>query len=155
MTSAIKRDTGYGIIPFLRAEDNILFLLAHEKEKSGFWTFPKGHAENNEDPEGVALRELQEEAGVTIDSKALIRGRTFHESYFYTDEDGTLVRKLNTFYLGEMDKKYAEVRPPRVDQGEFDEARLLPLEEALKLPPKNTQKMLRDAHTYLTENYNL
>lgn len=155
MVSAIKRDTGYGIIPFMRAENGVLFLLAHEKGKSGFWTLPKGHAEDGEDGEEAAQRELREEVGVAIDPKALIRGRTFHVSYFYTDEDGTLVRKLNTFYLGEMDKKYVDQSALHVDQREFDDIRLLPFEEALKLPPKNTQEMLRDAHTYLIENYNL
>ena len=42
-----------------------LFLLVSARKSKGNWIFPKGHLEKRETHEQAALRELQEEAGVT------------------------------------------------------------------------------------------
>lgn len=55
-----------GVIPFRRGESGVEFLLVLQKG-SGFWSVPKGHMEAFETEQDTALRELNEEIGVTAD----------------------------------------------------------------------------------------
>jgi ADP-ribose pyrophosphatase YjhB (NUDIX family) len=44
---------------------NSINQIALVLQKSGTWSFPKGHVEENESPEQAARREIAEEAGIT------------------------------------------------------------------------------------------
>lgn len=52
-----------GVIPYRKTEDGIRYLLL--LQTNGFWSFPKGHIEPFESEQETALRELQEETGLS------------------------------------------------------------------------------------------
>ena len=51
-----------GVIPVRETEQGLRFLLLR---CYGYWDFPKGEVEPGEDPLAAALRELEEEAGIS------------------------------------------------------------------------------------------
>lgn len=53
-----------GVIPFQRKPEGVRYLLL--LQTNGFWSFPKGHMEPFESEEITALRELQEETGLSV-----------------------------------------------------------------------------------------
>lgn len=155
MSDSIQREESYGVIPFVRIGDGVHFLVAHENGRNGFWKFPKGGEKEGEDPQTTALRELREETGIEIDSDALIRSRTFSESYFFNDDSGAIVRKLNTFYLGEMEKIYTNPDALQIDQKEFDDSMLGSFEDIYPLLQPSARSMLSEARSFLSERFNL
>ena len=48
------------------------------KSMAGFWEFPGGKVEENEDPESAVLREIKEELGLEISIDALYSDYLFH-----------------------------------------------------------------------------
>ncbi len=61
---------GAGIIATHFCGDNIRILLVRGKQ-SGKWSFPKGHAEPNEDLIGTAIREMREETGIEVSEREI------------------------------------------------------------------------------------
>jgi ADP-ribose pyrophosphatase YjhB (NUDIX family) len=106
-------------------------LLVSSKKEPGNWIFPKGHVEPGESAREAALRETEEEAGVT--GKLLgpagtqefeWRGRPFRVQYF-------LIRAT-----GETDETDGRKKV------------WLPFDQAMKkLTYPETKKMLRDAQS--------
>ena len=70
-----------GVIPFRKTSEGIRYLVL--LQTNGFWSFPKGHIEPFETEETAALRELQEETGL---SARLIPG--FREMVSYPMPSG-------------------------------------------------------------------
>ena len=59
-----QKDKAYGVILVLRKDiEEDRFLILHQTH--GHWGFPKGHGEKGETPLESAIRELQEETGIT------------------------------------------------------------------------------------------
>ena len=56
-------ETSYGIIAFRKLESQWQVLLVHHNQ--GHWSFPKGRIEPGEPPKDCAIREFQEETGLT------------------------------------------------------------------------------------------
>jgi len=56
-------DHSYGVVPVYLGDSEPLFLLM--KQHNGFWSFPKGHPETGETGQETALREFNEEAGIS------------------------------------------------------------------------------------------
>jgi ADP-ribose pyrophosphatase len=54
-------ELSYGIIPF-RDQGDILIV----QDRHNNWGFPKGHPDGEESPKETAIRELEEETGLTI-----------------------------------------------------------------------------------------
>lgn len=52
-----------GVIPYRKTEAGVRYLVL--MQTNGFWSFPKGHMEAFETEQEAALRELQEETGLT------------------------------------------------------------------------------------------
>lgn len=59
--SLVRRSCG--VIPYRKTEEGIRYLLL--KQTNGYWSFPKGHMDAFETEEETALRELQEETGLS------------------------------------------------------------------------------------------
>ena len=93
-------ETSSGIVLFRKENDKILFLLLHYP--SGHWDFVKGKMEEGETPHETAIRETQEETGIT-DVKFL---DNFEEWIQYNFQyQGELVQKKVVFFLGETKTK--------------------------------------------------
>jgi len=93
-------ETSSGIVLFRKENDKILFLLLHYP--SGHCDFVKGKMEEGETPHETAIRETQEETGIT-DVEFL---DNFEEWIQYNFQyQGELVQKKVVFFLGETKTK--------------------------------------------------
>ncbi len=125
----------YGVIP-LRGKE--VFLVRHQK---GHWAFPKGHADDGEEPLQTALRELKEETGLAI--KQLLEP-TFVERYDY-EESGALYHKTVTYFLAEVEGE------PTLQEAEIAEGQWLSLEDAKKVATyPETQKVCQELMKFLS-----
>ncbi len=96
------KEYAYGIIPLRRFEEGYQVLLIHQISHSDtHWTFPKGHAESGETPLQTALRELQEETGLTPQS--VNTENSFIQEYVFTHE-GRRIEKQVTYFVGYIAK---------------------------------------------------
>lgn len=63
--------THAGAVVFQAHEDETCFLVV-SSSSGHHWVLPKGHIEPGEQPEDAALRELQEEAGIVGEIRAIL-----------------------------------------------------------------------------------
>ncbi len=126
-----------GIIPLVRTPEGVRFLIV--KQINGHWSFPKGHVEEGESYKETAARELLEECGV----KATIRAeRVFEDSYVFSRQDGTIVKKRNLFFLGDV----IDVSRLKTQESEVLEARIVGMQEAHQLMDfPSIRKVLKEA----------
>lgn len=100
--------------------------------RTGDWIFPKGHIEDGESAGETAVRELEEEAGVTGEALTVVGSSRFRLDGEQFDVTYYLVRSLSSQRSPEM----REVKWCRFDQArtllEFADARRL-LDKAEKL----------------------
>ena len=93
-------ETSAGIVLFRKEDSKILFLLLHYP--SGHWDFVKGKMEKGESTHETAIREAQEETGIT-DITFL---ENFEEWIKYDFQyKGELVHKKVVFFLAETKTK--------------------------------------------------
>ena len=105
-------------------EWRLLLLRAYKN-----WDFPKGLVESGEDPLEAAVREAQEEAGLT-DLK-FTRGREYQETEPYNQG-----RKVARYYLAETSKTLIVLSVnPELGKPEHHEYRWLTFGEARKIAP--------------------
>lgn len=83
------------------------------------WSFPKGHLEQDEDPEDAAIREVLEETGIEIEIDSELGMTTFE----FLSETGMRNRKRVDWYLahrvgGEIEhpSRFTEVRFVKVSE---------------------------------------
>lgn len=150
----IKREYAFGVIPFYRESlGEYVFFIGLTQNRDGrkqFWKFPKGHKDNEEEDDvDAAIREMWEETGVRLEQDALIKSVSFKEQYFFEVGD-EVVRKMNTFYLGEVDEDLRN--SIKLDEKEFVEYRWLNFNDTLALLPGNSKQMLIDAHDFLVRH---
>ena len=114
------REKTIGIIIFKREGQSIRYLLLHHGGE--YWNFPKGRQEKDETEIESALRELQEETGIS-DIK-IIEG--FRDEYDY-DFDSEVrsgerkkVYKTAIFFLGEVKDQTVKISDEHLDFGWFD-----------------------------------
>jgi bis(5'-nucleosidyl)-tetraphosphatase len=95
----MKREISAGVIVYRRdaATHEPLFLVLHYI--SGHWDFAKGKLEGEETKIDAAIRELEEETGIT--TIELQPGFEQSLSYIFRDRKGEMVEKEVTFFLGE------------------------------------------------------
>jgi 8-oxo-dGTP pyrophosphatase MutT (NUDIX family) len=126
-----RRDRSAGVIVYHRAEDGCRFLLLLSRlTKRPLWEFPKGGVDAGETLAQAALRELQEETGMSGDDIRLVPGFQHREEYRFTSGKGegrTLIRKEVTYFLAE-----AVVTEVRLSAHEASQFAWLPLPEALR-----------------------
>ena len=106
-----------GVLPYRTVNGQKEFLLVFETF-SKCWSLPKGHVEAGETEEQTALRELQEETGLTA---KLDTSRSAAIEYVISD----FARKQVVFYLGEV------TGTPKAREGEIDRLKWV-TEEGLK-----------------------
>jgi bis(5'-nucleosidyl)-tetraphosphatase len=108
-----------------------------------YWDYPKGHVEKGEDDLAAALRELEEETGIT-DAQLLPDFR--HDiTYFFRDRKKGLIRKTVTFFLASTESTTVKLSHEHVGY-EF-----LPFNEALeRLNYPNAKGILQAAQEHLT-----
>ncbi|KAJ3120436.1 hypothetical protein HK101_006955 [Irineochytrium annulatum] len=111
VTAAIRKEISHGIILLYRLASTTppsaeVFLIHQQSNASSHWTFPKGHAEpeDNDDPRLTAFRELKEETGISLQPamtlEALGACKTVSNDYMYENKRrGVTVHKTNRFFV--------------------------------------------------------
>ncbi|MDA7951001.1 MAG: NUDIX domain-containing protein [Pirellulaceae bacterium] len=96
-----------GILVF-RKEPNLSFLLMKHSDR---WDLPKGHLDGNETEKEAALRELDEETGITSSAIALNTNFRFCSEYpvTYTDRPGQIFQKTLVLFAAMLLEK-VEIR---------------------------------------------
>jgi len=97
-------ETSAGIVLFRKEDSKILFLLLHYP--SGHWDFVKGKMEKGESPHETAVRETEEETGITD----IVFLENFEEWIKYDFQyQGELVHKKVVFFLAETKTKEVKI----------------------------------------------
>lgn len=113
-----------------------VFLLIRDSYRN--WGFPKGHVEQGEAPEGAAVREVEEETGL---SQLAVRGEIDTIDWYFRFR-GRLIHKYCHFFLIES---ASEETTPQQEEG-ITACRWLPLEEAIAvISYANARDVLRRA----------
>lgn len=123
-----KQDISYGIIPLYEDDGDWRVLVVHQISYRGddFWIFPKGHAETGETPTEAALRELEEETGVT---DVTVKNKTpIIISYSFVHE-GVRIEKTVEYFVGICASAHTYISQPQ----EIKELNWCSFEEAHKL----------------------
>ena len=95
----MRKDESFGVIPLTKRHGYWeVFLIQHNR--SGYWGFPKGHAEPNETHEQAAFRELKEETNLEL--VHLLHKEPLMEQYTFMME-GRRVHKRVFYFIAEVD----------------------------------------------------
>lgn len=146
----METEQTYGVVVVLRDNHEHKFLIIqHEPEQhedeEGSWSFPKGHHEGNETPKETALREVEEETGITeVD---LLDLPLIHEEYEIAREDGNVL-KNNDYFIG-----FVKDTNVKIQAGEIRAYKWASFDEAMETFQYESRKeVLKKAKKYL-ENY--
>ncbi len=132
-----RRALSAGIIPVYLAEAGPVFLLLRAY---GYWDFPKGGANLNEEPLETAVREMREET--TIEEVDFCWGFGFQETPPYSRG------KVARYYLGRvMTMKVAMIPNPESGLIEHHEYRWVTYDQALKLVSERVLPILEWAYS--------
>ncbi len=117
----MQKDESFGVIPLRKMESHWeVFLIQHKK--SGYWGFPKGHAEPKETPKEAAFRELKEETNLELIK--LLQKEPLKEQYTFI-LDRRRVFKQVFYFIAEVG---GEVK---LQEGEIHDGIWLPFPEAI------------------------
>lgn len=106
------------------------------------WDFPKGHVERGEDDLQAAMRETEEETGIT--DVRVVPGFAHEVTYFFRHKSKGLVRKTVVFFLART--RSTDVTLSHEHEGYAFE----PIEPALKrVTFAGAKQVLRAADAYL------
>lgn len=94
----MKKDYSFGIIPLKKMEGEWHTLLI-KHQKSSFWGFPKGHADEGEEPYHTATRELAEETGLRV--KHPLSKEPLTENYRFRAH-GRWIDKTVVYFIAEV-----------------------------------------------------
>jgi len=123
---------------------------APRKRTRAVLALPKGLVDPGEKPQAAAVREVQEETGITAELVTKLADNKY--VYVRTWGDGERVFKIVSFYLmryisGEIDNLTPDMRI------EVKQARWVPLADAAKqLAYSNERKVLRQARDYVEKH---
>jgi 8-oxo-dGTP pyrophosphatase MutT (NUDIX family) len=132
------REKSAGAVVFHRGEP-IEYLLLF----SNYWGFAKGRIELGENEETAAVREVQEETGLTVD---LIPGFREVDTYWFRYK-GELVNKQSVYFLAQARHRNARLSHEHTD------LIWLPFEQALeRLNYEGGKNILRKANEFILGN---
>lgn len=141
----LLEEIGYGVVVFNERENE--FLLLRQKDNKINWSFPKGHAEENESPETVALRELREETG--IKDILLIDNLLIHEEYEVFRNNNKKL-KINEYFIGLVYDKNVKIQ-----EDEIIEYKWISYKDAIETFISSNQEtrieVLKKAQEYIDE----
>ncbi len=142
---ATEISAGGVIVHISRAGRKVLLM----KDMHGSWTFPKGKIEKDEDIKNTALREIEEEVGVT---HLQYIAKLTPAKYWYFR--GTPIRKTVQYYL--FRSKTLQKPIVQTEEG-ITEARWMLFAEAKKLLgyPKTNIPLLKEALHILQTRKNI
>lgn len=140
-----RRDVSAGVIIFHRGPDGCRFLLLRSTQtRRPLWEFPKGGVDRGETLEEAALRELQEETGLSREHVRMVAGFESAEQYRFTAGEGaerTHIRKTVTYFLAESLRTEITISPAEASRfGWYS-----PEDARRKLRYKARRQMLDDA----------
>jgi len=147
----MPREKSSGVIIFSGAGAKRKFLLLHYA--AGHWSLPKGHVEPDEDEKETALRELNEETGITESEIVFVEGFRQEIQYYFT-KSGELVQKQVVFALARA--KTRGGKPPKVRLSfEHTDFAWLPYAEAVeKVTFMSDKSVLAAAQDFLEKGKN-
>lgn len=135
----MKLQHSAGIVLFHKGPEGLRYLVL--QYVGGHWDFAKGKIEAGETMKEAALRELHEETGLTAQ---IADGYEQSLSYMFKDQQGNLIHKRVTFFVGESPK--TEVILSREHQGYL----WLPYEQAReRVTFENAREVLKTAHAFI------
>jgi bis(5'-nucleosidyl)-tetraphosphatase len=132
-----------GIIVFRRVSGERLYLLLHYHYKGDYWEFPRGNIREYETPREAALRETEEETGLSADQLRIFEGFEERARWFYRLKR-QMVQKKVTYFLAETNIENVKISEEHVG------AEWLSFEDALNLLQyKNSKKLLQKAEDFM------
>jgi len=146
-------EKSYGAVIFRREDVKIKYLILHYRW--GHWEFPRGHQEAGETQQETALREINEETGLT--DIRIIPGFLESHWFFYKAKGAELEKRIEkgrgtnifkTAYLYLAETKTSEVNILATNEQigyvwlEYDEA-------LKKVTFKEAKNILQKAHDFL------
>ena len=137
-----QRETSAGGVVYRLDAGAPLFLLIRDSYAN--WGFPKGHLEQGEAPEAAAVREVEEETGLTaVESRGAIETIDWYFRF-----RGRLIHKVCHFYLMESG---SDRTCPQEAEG-ITECQWVPYEEAQRLISyANARQVLKRARELVGE----
>ena len=133
--------TSAGIIPihFSKSHSRVLLLRVYN-----YWDFPKGVVEEGELPKDCAIRELEEETGIT--DAVFAWGYEFYETETYGNN------KTAKYFIAKTDTEKVVLKPnEKTGVLEHHEFRWCSFDEAEKLLSLRVRKALKWAITRLEQ----
>ena len=130
-----------GAIVYHKGIYKIKYLLV--KQKNGYYGFPKGHVEGNENEHETATREIKEETG--LDVKFI---GDFRETMEYVLPDKKDTSKTVVFFLAEFSKQKIKIQ-----DDEIQKFALVDYNKAMQLLKfENLKEILKKANLYIKKN---
>ena len=131
--------TGFLVI---RREPRLSFLLLRHPDR---WDLPKGHVDPGETPAESALRELEEETGITAGQISIVEGFEFQLSYPVPDrqQPSQMASKSLVIYLAWLET------PVEVKVSEHDSYCWFDWNPPHQIQQKTIDPLLRYAEAFL------
>lgn len=127
-----------GAVVYTRRDNQYLFVIV--QERSGSYSFPKGHMEAGETEIETARREIFEETGLR---PVFLNGFRQTEEYDLREKPGT--RKQVVYFLAEYENELLIPLP-----GEIQNILLLPYEQAVQcFAYEESRRVLTSAYQFL------
>ena len=142
----MKKAQSAGIVIIRHERDlhKVLFMRSYS-----YWDFPKGGVEENENKFEAAIREVQEEAGITkLEFKW---GRTYHETESYGKTNKTV-----SYFIAETTQSEIVMGiNPVMGKAEHEEYQWLTFDEARYLSVDRITKVLNWAENRIKNLYSI
>lgn len=126
----------------LRREPRLSFLLLRHPDR---WDLPKGHVDPGETPAESALRELEEETGITAGQISIVEGFEFQLNYPVPDrqQPSQMASKSLVIYLAWLET------PVEVQVSEHDSHCWFDWKPPHRIQHETIDPLLRYAETFL------